>query len=58
MGDKLKEGVTPDSQKSMLDKTKESATDTYDKAASSVQPSTLLPQEPHAPQPIDPSAKS
>ncbi|CAD6585877.1 MAG: hypothetical protein ASARMPREDX12_003690 [Alectoria sarmentosa] len=38
-GDKAEEKLTPDSQKSLLDKTKEGVTDAGDKVAGSVQPS-------------------
>ena len=38
LGDKVNETVTPDSQKSTLDKAQESATDAGDKVAGSVQP--------------------
>ena len=38
MGDKAQEKLTPDSQKSATDKASEAATNTYDKAASMVQP--------------------
>ena len=38
--DKVGESVTPQSEKSMLDKTKESVTDTADKTANAVQPGT------------------
>jgi len=38
LGDQVQEKVTPDSQKSTLDQTKESASGLYDRAAGAVQP--------------------
>ena len=42
LGDQVQEKVTPDSQKSTLDKASENASGAYDKAASALQPGTLL----------------
>jgi len=41
--EKAQEKMTPDSQKSMVDKAKEGATSTYDQAAGAVQPSPFYP---------------
>ncbi|KAK3215025.1 hypothetical protein GRF29_19g1976684, partial [Pseudopithomyces chartarum] len=38
LGDQVQEKVTPDSQKSTLDKASETASGAYDRAASAVQP--------------------
>ena len=43
LGDQVQEKVTPDSQKSTIDKASETASGAYDRAASAVQPGTCLP---------------
>ena len=43
LGDQVQEKVTPDSQKSTLDKASETASGAYDRAASAVQPGSSPP---------------
>ena len=43
VGEQISEGITPDSQKSTLDKASESVTDAGDKVAASVQPGMPFP---------------
>ena len=45
--DKAQEKITPESEKSVLDKAKEGVTDAGDKVASTVQPSKIAHTTPH-----------